>query len=126
MNDEDAITPLEASHAAALVESEPVVRPVDWRLMEWTPDERRIVCVTPDGLSFRMTTAIVDVQPSSDGIAVVTESGRRYELNEPPVANESVLALLIGRADATRPGGRDVSDAFWATGSMPQSKMQPA
>ena len=100
--------------ATPRVAAQSKVLPASWRLLEWSGSERRVVCTLLDTKSIRLSSAISHEQRLAEGVALVTRSGRVYELHDAPTVDTGVCKRLQTRSAIDRPGGRDVSDELWA------------
>jgi hypothetical protein len=101
--------------SAPAVNEQAAVRPDTWRMLSWPGGHKKLVCIVPESMSFRLTSAIVQSVPMAGGAVFVTQSGRRYEVTEGPADDPGLCNMLRARAAISDPGGVDVSEEVWAT-----------
>lgn len=78
-----------------VVENEPTVRPVAWRIVRSSAGASHLVAVVQGG-SLRMTSALQAADVASR--TVVTGSGRVYELDAGPADDPQTIVMLMARA----------------------------
>ncbi len=93
------------------VADQPTVAVKSWRVMQAVNGDRHLLTILESG-PVRITSALCSFDPVR--AELTTQSGRRYELVEPPETQPLQLALL--HANAQRAGlldAMDISDSIW-------------
>jgi len=96
---------------APSVADQPAVQVRSWRLVEAGNGDRHLLLMLEQG-SLRITSRIVGL--NTETRALITESGRRYELMAPAEAGQWQLAVLATYAVRADLGDAvDISDKTW-------------